>query len=103
MTACSCGALLEAPLDARCWWPDQEDDPGAAVCTDLVRPGDHPLFRRWVRLDDSSMWEQRGSMVNYYTDITPPFPWEKIGECAWGTQHPVVYVRKPPGQPWVIG
>jgi hypothetical protein len=69
----------------------------------LVRLGDEPGLRRWVRIGDTSMWEQRGSMVNYYVDITPPFPWEKIGECAWGTQHPVVYAHQKDTKMWIIG
>lgn len=49
------------------------------------------------------MWEQRGSGVNFCNDRTPPFPWERIGECAFGTRHPVVYADQRSNTLWIIG
>jgi len=60
----------------------------------VVRYGEDPRLRHAVRVAEDE-WTERGCMVNYYADRTPPMPWNEVGECWSGTRHPVVAAEIP--------
>lgn len=98
-----CRCFLSAkPPDGTKWWrPDLEDDPGGHVQT-VVRYGDDPAYRRAVRRQDGMGWDEHGSMVDFYQDITPPMPWQRVGRCRDNTPHPVVAVKQGPDGTWTF-
>ena len=55
------------------------------------------VIRRAIRNSDGSGWIERGAMVDYYLDRTPPMSWERTGRCFAGTPHPVVAC-----EPWPL-
>jgi len=84
---CPCGLPIGEPV-GRHWQPDLDPEPrGVAV---VVRHGEKAELRRAERVDGG--WAERGHMVAYYQDITPPMPWAETGTCWAGTPHPVVAV-----------
>lgn len=91
-----CHLPVDAPPGVEWWRPDVDDDPGPLVRA-VVQVGEDPLLRRAVRLEDTLGWIEEGAMVNFYKEITPPMPWEKVGECWHGVSHPVVAC-----EPWPL-
>uniref|UniRef100_UPI003F491CFD hypothetical protein n=1 Tax=Pseudonocardia sp. CA-138482 TaxID=3240023 RepID=UPI003F491CFD len=98
---CECGLSLEPPPGVKWWRPDLDTDPGPQVNA-VARYGELAGLRRAVRRDDGSGWSEYGAMVNYYQDITPPMPWEKVGTCYAEQRHPVVAVHRDPVEGWVV-
>jgi hypothetical protein len=86
------------------WWmPTEDAEPGSDVVS-VVRVGDDPHMRRWVRLPNEAGWAQRGSIVDFYADRTPPAPWSRLGRCFAGTEHPIIVVsQRPTDGVWVVG
>jgi hypothetical protein len=82
---CDCGLTLNPPLDQDYWWPslDQPDDNLHII----VRHTEHPTYRRAIRADGG--WVERGCSVEG-TGTAGLIPWERIGLCWAGTEHPVV-------------
>lgn len=98
---CRCFLGFEPP-DGITWWrPDLgDDDPGPSVAA-FVRFGDDPGFRRAVRREDGSGFDEHGAGVNFYRDITPPMPWLRVGMCWDDKPHPVVAARQLDDGEWV--
>jgi hypothetical protein len=76
MTRCRCGLDTEPPIMVTWWRPDLDDD-----------PGEDPEIRRAVRVPGG--WEERGLLVDFYNDLTPPLPWSRVGRCWANNPHPV--------------
>jgi hypothetical protein len=89
MTRCRCGLDTEPPIVGTWWRPDLDDDPGRSVNA-VIRVGDDPTMRHALRVPGG--WAERGLLVDYYIDITPPMHWSRVGRCWAGTPHPVVSV-----------
>lgn len=90
MTKCDCHLPTDPPEDGTEWWqPELDLDPGPRVRA-VVQVGEDPRLRRAVRLADGQGWSEEGAMVNFYTDRTPPMPWERTGICWNEVSHPVV-------------
>lgn len=96
---CACGALVEAPDGVKWWHPEREPDPGPQVVA-VVRHGDPPEMCRWERI--AGGWSQRGVLVDFYIDRTPPVSWEKVGRCWSGRYHAVVAVWPGPKGSWTF-
>ena len=90
---CRCGLPTQPPEGGSWWRPDLDADPGPRVRA-VVRYGDKPELRRVVRLENNSGWAERGAMVDFYSDRTPPIFWTGVGRCWANTAHPVVAVRE---------
>jgi hypothetical protein len=86
------------------WWMVAEDtDPGPDVLS-VMRVGDEPDMRRWVRLPGGRGWAQCGSLVDFYGNRTPPESWRRLGRCSAETDHPVTMAwRRPTDGLWIIG
>jgi hypothetical protein len=89
MNKCECFLPTDPPSGAEWWQPLVDDDPGPKVRA-VVQVGEDPKLRRAARLADGSGWVEKGAMVNFYEDITPPMPWERTGTCWANVSHPVV-------------
>jgi hypothetical protein len=90
VSKCECFLPTDPPEDGSQWWqPELDMEPGLRVRA-VVQVGEDPLVRRAVRLPDGSGWSEEGAMVNFYKEITPPMPWERVGQCWNGVSHPVV-------------
>jgi hypothetical protein len=85
---CDCGLTLDPPLERDYWWPsiDQPDDNLHTV----VRHTEHPTYRRAVRIPGG--WLERGASVDG-TGTPGPIPWDRVGRCWAGEEHPVVAAR----------
>jgi hypothetical protein len=99
---CHCTLPLTVPpAHVQIWYTDRDPDPGPSV-TDMVRWGDEPRMRRWVRRTGTGMWDQRGVMVDgFHEDDTPPSSWPELGRCFIDRPHPVYAVRRTPSGKWV--
>lgn len=99
---CHCTLPLTVPLaHIRIWDTDRDPDPGPWV-SNVVRWGDEPRMRRWVRRTGTDMWDQRGVMVDgFHEDDTPPSSWPELGRCFVKRLHPVYAVRRTPSGKWV--
>ena len=86
---CDCGLTLGPPREQDYWWPslDQPDKDLHIV----VRHTEHPTYRRALRADRG--WIERGASVEG-TGRCEPIPWERVGTCGAGTEHPVVAVKQ---------
>jgi hypothetical protein len=83
---CECGLPRDPPLDQDYWWPTVDQaDPGLST---VVRHTEHPTYRRAVRAD--SGWIERGVSVDG-TGRSEPIPWESVGRCWAGFEHPVTW------------
>lgn len=103
---CDCHLLLGCPESVKYFRPDHEGDPGRRFRA-FARYGDDPMVRRVEREGDSALFREEGAEVNFYKDITPPMPWERIGLCWAGKAHPVVEVARVAGREvgeyrWVV-
>lgn len=99
MNRCACEARTDTPAGMKWWHPEREPDPGLHVVA-VVRFGDDPAMRRWERVPGG--WSQRGHMVDYYIDRTPPTAWEDTGRCWAGRLHTVVPVWRKPDGSWTF-
>jgi hypothetical protein len=66
ISRCHCTLPLTVPLvHVRIWYTDRDPDPGPWVST-VVRWGDEPHLRRWVRRtgNDTDKWDQKGILVD---------------------------------------
>lgn len=98
---CNCFLPTEPPVGVKWWRPDLGDDePGPGVRA-VARHGEDPNQRRAVRRDDGTSWDERGSMVDFYVDLTPPLPWARAGRCWADTPHPVVAATEGPDGKWL--
>ena len=99
---CRCFLPVRPPQEPHLkWWrPDVDHDPGPHVQV-IARYGEDPNLRRAVRLPDGRGWAEEGHMVNFYADITPPMPWERVGRCWDDTPHPVVRAYRRADGIWV--
>lgn len=94
---CECGLPLSSPVGERSWLPGIADaDPGRPVIA-VVRFGDDPQRRRYVRAATNSGWIEFGTDT---TPHTPAIPWTRVGRCAAGGSHPVIEADPlTPGEP----
>jgi hypothetical protein len=101
---CHCTLPLTVPpAHVRIWDTDRDPDPGLPV-TNVVRWGDEPHMRRWVRRtgDDTDKWDQKESLVDgYHEDDTPPSSWPELGRCFIDRPHLVYAVRRTPSGKWM--
>jgi hypothetical protein len=99
---CHCTLPLTVPpAHIRIWYTDCDPDPGPSV-TDVVRWGDEPHLRRWVRRPSTNMWDQKGIMVDgFHEHDTPPSSWPELGPCFINRPHPVYAVRHTPNGKWM--
>jgi len=81
---------LDPPAEVKHWHPTREAAPD--YVTTVVRYGQGPEIRRAERIPGSTAWIERGAMVNFYADRTPPMRWSEVGVCWAWTPHPVVEV-----------
>lgn len=98
-TRCPCGQPI-TPARGEYLWPHRDPDPRTANV--WVRPGDDLRDRRWMRLGETATYLQCGSMVDFYTDRTPPTPWQLIGRCFLGRWH-AVSPAVPGDDAWTVG
>lgn len=85
---CECGLPLDPPQNRDYWWPSV-DAPDADINV-IIRYGESsPEFRRAVR--ESYGWRERGIAVDG-TGTPGTIPWERVGHCWAGTEHPVIAV-----------
>jgi hypothetical protein len=92
MTRASCRCRLPLdPPDGRYWLPSQHPDPGPEVVQAVAICGQDPALLRWERVDGG--WRCQGAAAVPYE--TPPKPWDRVGRCWDGTQHPVHDVTGP--------
>jgi hypothetical protein len=79
---CHCTLPLTVPpAHVRTWYTDRGPDPGPSV-SNVVRWGDEPHMRRWVRRTDTDKWDQKGIMVDgFHEHDTPPSSWPDLGRC----------------------
>jgi hypothetical protein len=87
---CECHLPTDPPDDGTEWWQPTIDDEPRAKVQAVARFGEPPDLRRAVRRPDGTGWCEYGAMVNYYQDITPPMPWNRVGMCWNEVSHPVV-------------
>ncbi len=85
--SCRCHRPLSAP-EGRHWWPRRDAEPDSSVTTVAVH-GEDPWFLHRVRVDGG--WHTRGA-GSCYAESSPPKPWNQIGTCWAGAEHPVVDV-----------
>jgi hypothetical protein len=102
ISRCHCTLPLTLPpAHVRIWNTDRDPDPGPWV-NNVVRWGDEPRMRRWVRRVGTDMWDQKGVMVDgFHEDDTPPSSWSELGRCFIDRPHPVYAVRRTPSGKWV--
>jgi hypothetical protein len=83
---CECGLPLDPPTEGGYYWAslEQPDDDLATV----VRYGEHPRYRRAVRVPAG--WMLRGASVERPGRPDVILRWECIGMCWADTEHPVV-------------
>lgn len=91
---CQCFLMTKPPADMEWWRPDVDPDPGPSVRAVVLR-GEDPKLRRAIRTEHG--WIERGALVSFYEDRTPPMPWERTGMCWADTPHPVVAC-----EPWPL-
>jgi hypothetical protein len=84
---CECGLPFDPPSGGEYYWPSLEQ-PDDDVST-AVRYREHPTYRRAVRADGG--WMERGASVEG-TGSPGLIPWDRVGMCWAGTEHPVVAV-----------
>ena len=95
VSRCGCGEPLGPPSDLPWWVPEVDDDPRPPVCS-VVRWGEAPRQRRFVRLAEGVGWTEFGQRVA--TEAFPvPTEWSRVGRCRNDTAHPVVAVWELPG------
>ena len=87
-----CGLPLDPPSGGDYHWPSLEQPEGDVSA--VVRYMEHPTYRRAVRADGG--WMERGASVDG-TGTPGLIPWERVGMCWAGAEHPVVAVRE--GEP----
>jgi hypothetical protein len=95
--------LTMPPAHIRTWDTGRDPDPGPSV-TNVVRWGDEPHMRRWVRRTgtDNDKWDQKGIMVDgYHEHDTPPSTWPELGRCFIDRLHLVYAVRRTTDGKWV--
>jgi len=84
---CLCGLPIgEPPAGTRHWHPERDPEPRGVAA--VVRYGEKAELRRAVRVGGG--WAERGHMVNFSIDRTPPMTWAECGTCWAGTRHSVV-------------
>ncbi|MGH3586259.1 MAG: hypothetical protein ACRDQ0_08025 [Pseudonocardia sp.] len=93
---CDCFLPTDPPDDGSEWWqPTLDDEPDDVKA--VARVGEDPTLRRAVRRADGSGWSEEGALVNFYREITPPMPWNRVGWCWAEMSHPVVAC-----EPWPL-
>lgn len=97
MSECRCLLPTDPPDGVKWWRPDLDLGPGPQVRV-VAHYSENPNHRRAVRRDDG--WCEHGSMLNFYHDITPPMPWERVGRCWDDIPHAVVAVAEGPDGEW---
>jgi hypothetical protein len=101
---CHCTLPLTVPpAHVRIWYTERDPDPGPWV-SNVVRWGDEPDMRRWVRRTgtDNDNWDQKGTLVDgFHEKDTPPSKWPELGPCFIGRSHPVYAVRRTTSGTWV--
>lgn len=103
MAACEC--FLEkdekpSGVEGVNWFqPTLGDEPDDRNIRAVCRFGEEPFERRAVRLPGGRGWEELGSTVNFYRDITPPLSWERVGRCWKEFPHPVLPCDPDPPRP----
>jgi len=90
MTVCRCHLSFQPPEDVESWRPERDADPGPTIRA-VALVGQDPTLCRAVRVPIG--WSERGDLVNFYLERTPPLPWWRVGECWAGEFHPVVSVE----------
>jgi hypothetical protein len=83
--ACRCGLLLTAPPNDHHWLPSRDPEPGPHVQA-VALCGQDPAILRSERTPGG--WRSQGAAA-IYPDDTPPKPWERVGRCWDGREHPV--------------
>jgi hypothetical protein len=83
--ACRCGLLLTAPSNDQHWLPSRDPEPGPEVQA-VALCGQDPTILRSERTPGG--WRSRGAAA-IYPEGTPPKPWERVGRCWDGREHPV--------------
>jgi hypothetical protein len=91
---CQCFLSLTPPTDRTSWIPSSDPEPPAQEVTVVVLHEQDPRILRKVRVRGG--WHTRGAAASLQ-DITPPEPWENVGLCWAGNEHPVV--AAPDAQP----
>lgn len=83
--ACRCGLPVDEPAEPH-WWPSRDPEPNADVLA-VVQHGQSTVAMHWVRRTGG--WVTRGYFA-VHPDHTPPRPWDRVGWCWAGTEHPVI-------------
>jgi hypothetical protein len=83
---CDCGLPLDPPAEGDYYWASIE--PPDADLSTVVRYGEHPTYRRAVRVP--SGWIVRGTAVERPGRPDVILRWERLGMCWADTEHPVV-------------
>jgi hypothetical protein len=83
--ACRCGLLLTPPQNAHHWLPSRDPEPSAHVQA-VALCGQNPAILGSERTAEG--WRSRGAAAAY-PDHTPPKPWDRVGRCWNGNEHPV--------------
>lgn len=84
---CRCHLPLTTP-PGRHWRPENDREPDTAVRV-VACYGQSPAMLHLVRVPGG--WHTRGVAANH-TDVSPPVPWSRTGNCWAGRRHPVVDV-----------
>ena len=84
---CDCGLPLDPPAEGDYYWAAIEP-PDDDLLSTVVRYGEHPTYRRAVRVPAG--WMMRGTSVERPGRPDVILRWNRVGMCSVGTEHPVV-------------
>ena len=90
---CPCYLPLNPPADEPVMIPSRDPEPGPEVKI-VALWGQNPAVLRMERV--ATGWHTRGAAASHH-EITPPEPWETVGFCYRGAEHPVVDVTPADG------
>ncbi len=84
---CRCHLPLDPPIGVH-WLPWRDPEPGLHVLA-VALYDEEPSFLRRVRVPGG--WHTEGCGAAH-PEATPPKPWQEVGRCWDGVEHPVVDV-----------
>ncbi len=82
--ACRCGLPIDPPTGPH-WLPSRDPEPGAHVLA-VALCSHEPAILRYERV--AGGWRSNGAAA-IYPNHTPPKPWQRVGLCWDGREHPV--------------